>query len=227
LRYDPSIRDEGHISNVRLLFDGFVFDSGERTVRRAGEPVHLTPKAFQLLEILLRERPQAISRADLVRELWPATFVADGSLANLASELRAALNDPPGEARLLRTVHRFGYAFCGTAKEEQSISRCRLLGPERDFPLMEGENLIGRGSECGVRIASSTVSRVHARLIVDGNQATIEDIDSKNGTFVAGDRVGSPVRLAPGAEIRVGSVRLVWQGARPESATDTYHAASD
>jgi DNA-binding winged helix-turn-helix (wHTH) protein len=212
---------------VRLLFDGYVFDSGERTVRRAGETVHLTPKAFQLLEILLRERPQAISRADLVRELWPATFVADGSLANLASELRSALGDPPSEARLLRTVHRFGYAFCGTAKEEQPISRCRLLGPDRDFALLEGENLIGRGSECGVRIASSTVSRVHARLNVDGTQATIEDLDSKNGTFVGGNRLEAPAHLSPGDEIRVGSVRLVWQGARPESATDSYHAASD
>lgn len=212
---------------MRLLFDAFVFDSGERSFRRAGEPVHLTPKAFQLLEILLRERPQAVSRADLVRELWPATFVADGSLANLASELRSALGDPPGEAHLLRTVHRFGYAFCGTAKEEQAISRCRLLGPEKDFPLLEGENLIGRGSECGVRIASSTVSRVHARLSVDGNQATIEDLESKNGTYLGGNRLEAPARLSPGDEIRVGSVRLVWQGARPESATDTYHAASD
>ncbi len=212
---------------MRLLFDGFVFDSGERSLRRAGEDVHLTPKAFQLLEILLRERPQAVSRADLVRELWPATFVADGSLANLASELRSALGDPPGEAHLLRTVHRFGYAFCGTVKEEQAISRCRLLGPEKDFPLLEGENLIGRGSECGVRIASSTVSRVHARLSVDGNQATIEDLESKNGTFLGGNRLEAPARLSPGDEIRVGSVRLVWQGSRPESATDTYHAAGD
>lgn len=209
---------------MRLLFDSYVFDSGERTLRRGSETVHLTPKAFQLLEILLRERPQAVSRADLVRELWPATFVADGSLANLASELRSALADPPGEAHLLRTVHRFGYAFCGTAKEEQAISRCRLLGPEHDFPLLEGENLIGRGSECRVRIASSTVSRVHARLNVDGNEATIEDLESKNGTYVGGNRVETPVRLSPGDEIRVGSVRLVWQGSRPESATDTYHA---
>lgn len=212
---------------MRLLFDDFVFDSGERSLRHSGEPVHLTPKAFQLLEILLRERPQAVSRADLVRELWPATFVADGSLANLASELRSAFADPPGEARLLRTVHRFGYAFTATAKEEQAISRCRLLGPERDFALFEGENLIGRGSECGIRIASSTVSRVHARLSVDGPTGTIEDLESKNGTYLRGARLEAPARLSPGDEIRVGSVRLVWQGSRPESATDSYHAAGD
>ena len=212
---------------MRLIFDSFVFDSGERSLRHAGQPVHLTPKAFQLLEILLRERPQAVSRADLVRELWPATYVADGSLANLASELRAALSDPPGEARLLRTVHRFGYAFSGTVKQEQALSRCRLLGPERDFPLFEGENLIGRGSECGIRIASSTVSRVHARLSVDGASATIEDLESKNGTYLRGNKLDAPGQLSPGDEIRVGSVRLVWQASRPESATDTYHAAGD
>lgn len=212
---------------MRLIFESFAFDTGERSLRHAGEPVHLTPKAFQLLEVLLRERPQAVSRADLVRELWPATFVADGSLANLASELRAALLDPPGEARLLRTVHRFGYAFVGAVREDQPISRCRLLGPERDFALLEGENLIGRGSECGIRIASSTVSRVHARLMVDGPRATIEDLESKNGTFVRGEKLEAPASLAPGDEIRVGSVRLVWQGSRPESATDSYQAAGD
>ena len=111
LRYDPPAGAEApHRANpLRYLR----FRLRQRSLVRGDEPVHLTPKAFQLLEILLRERPQAVSRADLVRELWPATFVADGSLANLASELRTALSDPPGEAKLLRTVHRFGYAFCG------------------------------------------------------------------------------------------------------------------
>jgi pSer/pThr/pTyr-binding forkhead associated (FHA) protein len=78
-----------------------------------------------------------------------------------------------------------------------------------------------------VRIVSSTVSRVHARLLVDGTQATIEDMESKNGTYVGGTRLQAPARLSPGDEIRIGSVRLVWQGARPESATDSYHAAGD
>ena len=212
---------------MRLLFDNYVFDSGERSLRCSSEPVHLTPKAFQLLEILLRQRPQAVSRTDLVRELWPATYVADGSLANLASELRSALNDPPGEARLLRTIHRFGYAFCGAVKEEQAMSLCRLLGPDRDYALLEGENLIGRGSECGIRVVSSTVSRVHARLNVDGTQATIEDMESKNGTYVRGERLRALAHLAPGDEIRVGSIRLVWQGVRAETATDSFHTARD
>ena len=68
---------------------------------------------------------------------------------------------------------------------------------------------------------------MHARLTVDGAQGTIEDLESKNGTFVAGARLEGPARLSAGDEIRVGSVRLVWQGSRPESATDSYHAAGD
>jgi pSer/pThr/pTyr-binding forkhead associated (FHA) protein len=78
-----------------------------------------------------------------------------------------------------------------------------------------------------VRVASSTVSRVHARLRVQGSQGTLEDMESKNGTYVGGTRLSEPTRLSPGDEIRVGSVRLVWQGTRNESATDTYHAAGD
>jgi pSer/pThr/pTyr-binding forkhead associated (FHA) protein len=74
---------------------------------------------------------------------------------------------------------------------------------------------------------SSTVSRVHARLSVVGTHGTIEDLESKNGTFVRGTRVEGRASLNPGDEIRVGSVRLVWQGSRPETATDSYQAAGD
>jgi DNA-binding response OmpR family regulator len=56
-------------------------------------PIHLSPKAFDLLALLVQQRPDAIAKGDIHRRLWPETFVSDGSLAVLVAELRGALGD--------------------------------------------------------------------------------------------------------------------------------------
>ena len=71
----------------------------------------LSPKAFDLLNILVSERPKAMSKNDLQERLWPATFVVEKNLANLVSEIRDAIGDDPGNPRFIRTIRRFGYAF--------------------------------------------------------------------------------------------------------------------
>jgi pSer/pThr/pTyr-binding forkhead associated (FHA) protein len=59
-----------------------------------------------------------------------------------------------------------------------------------------------------VRFDSPKVSRHHARVIVSGRSVSIEDLGSKNGTFVSGARTSGPTPLAPGDEIQIGPVRL-------------------
>ena len=78
---------------------------------RAGTPVSLSPKAFQLLGILVENHPRALSRTELQDRLWPGTFVVEKNLTNLVSEIREALGDDPAHPRFVRTVHRFGYSF--------------------------------------------------------------------------------------------------------------------
>ena len=94
-------------------FGEFVLDSDTREVHRGREPVHLSPKAFQLLEALVESRPKALSKAALHDRLWPKTFVVEANLANLVGEIRAALGEDPRRPRFVRTVHGFGYAFRG------------------------------------------------------------------------------------------------------------------
>ena len=98
---------------MRVSFAECVFDSDIRALLRSGEVVHLSPKAFRLLELLLENRPRVMSKDQIVAALWPDTFVTDGSLANLVAEVRAALADTASNPRFLRTVHRVGYSFCG------------------------------------------------------------------------------------------------------------------
>ena len=200
---------------ARVRFGEFVFDGGARELARQGRRVDLSPKAFQLLEALLAERPRALSRAELNDRLWPGTAMGYTSLAGVVAELRKTLDDDRSEPRFLRTVHRFGYAFCGEAGEEPLGPRasfaCSLSWEGRDIGLSEGENLIGRDESCAVRIDAARVSRQHARIQVRGHGASIEDLGSKNGTRVGHAQVTAPSPLADGDALTFGSVAVTFR----------------
>ena len=96
---------------MRVRFSPYVLDLDSRQLLRGDDVVHLSPKAFDLLSILVSDRPKALSKSDLQERLWPGTFVVEKNLANLVSEIRDAIGDDPSNPRFIRTVHRFGYAF--------------------------------------------------------------------------------------------------------------------
>lgn len=211
--------------SVRLRFGDCVLDSGTRELLRAGSPVHLSPKAFRLLEALLEVRPAAVSRAVLQEALWPSTFVHEANLPNLVAEVRAALADEARRPRFVRTVHGYGYAFCGGAMEEAAPSPgafvYRLESPRESASFGDGEHVLGRGAESTVRLRSRSVSRRHALVRVRAGQAVIEDLGSRNGTFVGGNRLTGSVALNHGDEVRLGSVTLRFVVSPPEPTEAT------
>jgi DNA-binding winged helix-turn-helix (wHTH) protein len=213
---------------MRVVFGECEFDSGRRMVLCRGRAVPLSVKAFQLLELLLDRRPEAIPKVELIRQLWPDTFVSDASLHNLIAEIRAAVGDTPQAARYIRTVPRFGYAFHGDARQLPAVttpapamSRARLVSTSREWLLAEGSHLVGRDGDCAVRIDSATLSRHHARIIVTSDIATIEDLGSKNGTHVNGKRLEHPVALKDSDEIQVGSLTMTYRLLEPLASTVT------
>jgi DNA-binding winged helix-turn-helix (wHTH) protein len=194
-----------------LRFGPFTFEPGRRELRRGEEPVPLPPKAFDLLDFLLERRPEAVSKAEIRDRVWPETAVSDASLPRLVNAIRAALGDDADRPRFVRTVHGFGYAFCGeTAARERSlrVAVAHLVWGDRRIPLQEGESVIGRDPEADAWIDAATVSRRHARLVVTDDGATVEDLDSKNGTWVGTERVRGPHPLASGDEIRLGEISV-------------------
>jgi len=213
---------------VPLLFGDCLFDSERRVLSRAAQEVHLTPKAFRLLELLIEKRPNPISKGELMSTLWPDAVVAEGSLSNLVAEVRDALGDSARGARYLRTFHRYGYAFCGDAVKAPSFdmplrvhSTCRLETPSGPVLLREGDNTIGREEGCEVWVDSTTVSRRHARIRLAAGRATIEDLGSKNGTLLRGRRIAEPAELADGDTLEVGSVRLLFRTSASSKTTDS------
>lgn len=212
-----------------LLFGDFVLDLDARELRRGGEPMLLSPKAFQLLEVLVSNSPKALSKSALQEHLWPDTFVVEKNLVNLIAEIREAVGDDAARPRFVRTIHRFGYAFRNTTDEprarRESIRaadvRFRLVWAGGRAGLGDGEHVLGRDPELELFLDAPDVSRRHARIRIAGDEATIEDLESKNGTFVSERRVGSATRLADGDSIRVGSVRLTFTAVRNRGSTET------
>jgi DNA-binding winged helix-turn-helix (wHTH) protein len=217
---------------MRIRFDRFVVDSETRELINETSPVPLSPKAFDLLLLLVEQRPRALAKTELYQHLWPASFVVDANLVNLIVEVRGALGDNPRTPRFIRTVHRFGYAFCGTATEG-------LAGPApaADRPqsfmltwrkgrvaLADGAYEIGREAGASIKIPFQSVSRKHLTIAVANGLITIEDLGSKNGTFVKGERLTSPVTLTDGDTFVVGSVRVKFHVIKPTRSTRTVSA---
>jgi DNA-binding winged helix-turn-helix (wHTH) protein len=210
---------------VAVHFGDFAVDFGRRQLLRGAEEIHLGPKALELLEALLADRPRALSKAQLQARLWPRTFVTESNLTTLVTELRTALGDNAKQPRFIRTVYGFGYAFCGTATEEPDVKRpatgagvrLRLFLDDREIALRDGENVLGRVDEGVAWFDSPTVSRRHARVLVADGTATLEDLGSKNGTFVRGQRLASPITLSDGDEILLGRVRMTFRVLPPVS----------
>jgi DNA-binding winged helix-turn-helix (wHTH) protein len=203
---------------MEARFGEFVLDRKRRQLFRGGEPVHLTPKAFQLLTLLLDKRPEAVAKDELQQQIWGRVHVAETSLAGLVAELRSALDDTAREPRFIRTVHGFGYAFAATAEAAageaatgESEVVFRLIWNRREVSLRPGENILGRVRDAVVWLDSPTVSRRHARIVVSGDRAVLEDLGSHNGTFVGNKRIDAPVPLADRDEIRLGSVLMTFR----------------
>jgi DNA-binding winged helix-turn-helix (wHTH) protein len=217
---------------MRIRFAECVFDSGTRQVLREGQPLPLSPKALQLLGALLLNRPRALARRDLCDLLWPSTSVSYGSLGRTVNELRKAIGDDAKAPRFVRTVHGFGYAFCGPASDVRTKLEpgepfaCGLLWGGREIGLAEGDNLVGRAADCQVRIDSPRISRHHACIRVAKAGALIEDLGSKNGTYVKEKRAEGPIRLADGDEICVGSAVLIFRAGGSLGSTETERRAS-
>ena len=191
-------------------FGEFTFDCGSRQLSREGVELHLSPKAKLLLQLLLLERPRALARQELYDALWPSTFVCESNLASIVNEVRQALGDDARASQFVRTVHGYGYSFCGevAAPGEIPFLDAMLLCNERSYQLVEGPNTVGRAPGCRIMINDAAVSRHHAVIVVaSSGSVSIKDLDSKNGTFVNGRRIGrSPVTVTRDVEISFGAV---------------------
>jgi DNA-binding winged helix-turn-helix (wHTH) protein/TolB-like protein/Tfp pilus assembly protein PilF len=103
-------------ANVLYEFGRFQLDPPERLLLCDGQPVALTPKAFDLLLALVDRSGHLVEKEELLRTVWPGALVEEGNLAVTISQLRKALNDDRGQHRYIETVSKRGYRFVAEVK---------------------------------------------------------------------------------------------------------------
>jgi hypothetical protein len=245
---------------MRVRFGSIVLDSGSREIlkygtastpprkpRAAGAPadasgirdpasgggrvVHLSPKAFDILEILIARRPNVVAKDVLLQEVWPGKVVEEANLAIAVGEIRKALGDDPKAPSIILTVSRRGYRFAADAQDlarreagpsgRDGYVRWWLTWNDKTLPLREGENLVGRHPASAVWINGSSVSRTHARIVVTPAEVRLEDCGSRNGTFVDSSRIVEPHLLVDGNTVSFGSEKTTFRQWLDDAAMGT------
>lgn len=215
---------------MSVRFGPFVVSQPTRQLLRDNVEIHLSTKAFELLCALLHRRPTVVSKAELLRLIWPDAYVVEANLNVLIGEIRRALGDDPQRPQYIRTVHGVGYAFCADADEDgpgrrepRTGARFWILWKERTFVLAEGDNVIGRHPECSIWLDESGVSRRHARIHVDGltGRVVVQDLQSTNGTCVGKTQIEGPQTLSDGDVVQIGSVELTFRAWSADAARET------
>lgn len=198
---------------VRYRFGSFTLDEEAAELRGAAGAVPLPPKHFALLALLLSRAPALVTKDEALSAVWPGVVVEEANIHNVVSDLRRAL----GEGEWIRTVHRKGYAFAASVHRDGAPapeSRFELVRGRKSYPLRLGVNVLGREGDLDVPFDAAEVSRRHAAITVDDGGAVLEDLRSKNGTFLGRRRVEGTVPLKDGDEILIGSVVLVFRTRR-------------
>jgi DNA-binding winged helix-turn-helix (wHTH) protein len=180
---------------------------------RGGEPCPLRPRVMELLLCLAERAGELASKQHIIDSVWQTEFVTVNALTKLVAELRSALDDDAEAPRYIETIPRRGYRLIAAvsraepapAVEVETAYRCALVDDDgTEIGLREGENTIGRAPDAAIRIDSSEVSRRHACIRVKGSTAILEDLGSKNGTYLRGRRLERPALLDDADEIQIG-----------------------
>jgi DNA-binding winged helix-turn-helix (wHTH) protein/cytochrome c-type biogenesis protein CcmH/NrfG len=124
-------------------FDEFTLDVRERRLMRGTEAVRLPPKAYDVLVALVQQRGRLVTKDELLKRLWPKSFVEEGSLNVYVSALRKALGEDARRPAYIETVARSGYRFIAAV-------RCDPAGEKSSAPSalarpVELYELVGRG----------------------------------------------------------------------------------
>ena len=209
-------------------FGAFLYDPVGRGLSRGGSEIPLTHKSRELLLLFLHNPGRLLTREEIVERVWPDVAVTDDALRFQVAELRRAFG-AKGED-FIRTLRGEGYRWEEpvSAAADRPVrshgdgdgagapaARFRLVLETREVQLLEGENVIGRDPVAALWIDHPSVSRRHARIVVQSGKATLEDLKSKNGTHVNAKPIHGRVRLADGDEVRIGPETMVFRAAAP------------
>ncbi len=192
------------------------------------ETAHLEPKVMDVLVCLVEHASDVVSKELLLRAVWPDTCVTDDVLTRAIFELRRVFGDQVRRPRVIQTIPKRGYRLIApvisdidrrTASTPTEETICTLTWNQGCVMLKEGTYLLGREESLPIRVPSPSVSRRHARITIGGAAVTVEDLASKNGTFLRGKRLTAPTLLQNGDKLIAGTVRISVRLSMPSTET--------
>src|ERR1700682_2283363 len=122
LRKFPKSSENGRVKHC-YEFGPFRVDPGKRLLLRGGEPVSLTPKAFEILLLLVERQGEVLLKEELMESIWRDTVVEEGNLNRNISTLRKVLGESPSDHRYIVTVPGHGYRFVADVEEAGEAHR--------------------------------------------------------------------------------------------------------
>src|SRR5262245_25223348 len=163
-----------HQPNHLYEFGHFCLDAAERLLLRDGESVPLTPKAFDLLVALVERHGRLLEKEELLKKVWPDTFVEEANLASNISQLRKALGDGENGHRYIETAPKRGYRFVAIVKkvEAERAEPMILEHPGNQSAVAVGEQAAKAGGQIpahpAVKVESlvSKINRYRRRALI-------------------------------------------------------------
>lgn len=199
-----------------LRFGDYELDRAAFTLRRGGNRLRLEKMPMEVLALLVEHRGALVTRGQ-IEALWGADVFVDhvAAINTAVRKIRQSLADDAEHPQFIETIIGKGYRFVAPVERigpgrDTTIPRCRLTRGAQEFMLDPGENLLGRDADGGVYVDHPSVSRRHARISIASDRTTIEDLDSRNGTFVDGLKLNAPAQLRSGAIIGLGPIALTF-----------------
>jgi DNA-binding winged helix-turn-helix (wHTH) protein len=211
--YDRDVSDA-------FTFGAFELDVAAFSLCRGGKRVKLEKIPMEVLILLVSGRGALVGRKEIREALWsPRVFVEHDSAINTAvRKIRQALEDDADTPRFVETVVGKGYRFIasvtrrspGVPPRSAGVSSHSVFRGKQEFVLENGDNLLGRDADAQVCVDHPSVSRQHAKIVLRSGRATLEDLESRNGTFVNGRRLDAPTELKHGVVIGLGPITLTF-----------------
>jgi DNA-binding winged helix-turn-helix (wHTH) protein len=144
-------------------FDDFRVDTGQFLLCRTGFSSPITPTVFRILVLLLEHAGEVVTKEQLVKHIWPDSFVEEGNLNRNVSTLRKALGEKPSDHRYIETVPKLGYRFSAPVRSLPYRGSCSTA---RKRPAAPVEHIVGRDNERQqLRSAFELASHGHGSVI--------------------------------------------------------------
>ena len=212
----------------RYRFGPFLYDAASHGLLRGGAEIPLTHKSRELLLLFLHNPGRLLTREEITEKVWPDVAVTDDAVRFQVAELRKAFAEEGGA--YIRTIRRRGLSVGGPGEAGRRPAR-PPRGPDAAHRVRStasaSSSRVARSSSWKARTSSAAIptrpsgsTTLRSRggtpgSSIGGGKATLEDLESKNGTLLNGKKIEKRMALSDGDELRVGPETMVLRELSP------------